>query len=373
MTGDGRMELMVDTATETAFLRTILASPEDDAPRLVYADWLDENGDPDRAEFIRLQVRLARTDLHDPEWPRLKAVVSQIEQAHHVSWVNQLPELSGVHWEIFERGFISAVRADDPDAFFRSARKIFAAAPIREVRLHQFSWHKAKALAESPYLTRVRVLDLNDGNRIGNLGVEALMRSPQLRNLAELKVGRNSLGSAAIRSIAESPYVRGLRGLKAERNDLYDDGLKHLAGSPALREITYLDLERTRTGDDGLMALARSKHVTHLTWLHLGGNLITDAGIEALAASHAVAEVRDLFLHSNQLTDRAIVALADSPHLGKLERLFLRQNRIGDKGAMALAGSPHLGRLEHLYVGDNLINDLAADALRRRFPLVNLY
>ena len=71
------MEWMVDTATDTAFLRTILASPEDDAPRLVYADWLDENGDPDRAEFIRLQIRLGRTDPHHPEWPRLNAVVGQ--------------------------------------------------------------------------------------------------------------------------------------------------------------------------------------------------------------------------------------------------------------------------------------------------------
>ena len=252
------MELMVDTATETAFLRTILASPEDDAPRLVYADWLDENGDPDRAEFIRLQVRLARTHPHDPEWPRLKAVVSQIERAHFASWVNELPDLPWVRWEIFERGFISAVRVDEPDAFFRSAAKIFAAAPIREVRLHQFSPHRATELADSKYLKHVRVLDLNDGNQIGNLGIDALMYSPQLADLLELKVGRNSLGAAGIRSIAQSPYVRELRGLRAERNDLYDDGLKYLAASPGVRQMNYLDLARTRTGDDGIIALVRS-------------------------------------------------------------------------------------------------------------------
>ena len=45
---------------ETAFLAAILERPEDDFPRLVYADWLDENGDPARAEFIRLQLQLAR-------------------------------------------------------------------------------------------------------------------------------------------------------------------------------------------------------------------------------------------------------------------------------------------------------------------------
>lgn len=38
-----------------ALLRTILNNPDDDTARLVYADWLQENGNEDRAEFIRLQ------------------------------------------------------------------------------------------------------------------------------------------------------------------------------------------------------------------------------------------------------------------------------------------------------------------------------
>lgn len=42
-----------------AILAAILDAPDDDAVRLVYADWLEENGEADRAEFIRVQVRLA--------------------------------------------------------------------------------------------------------------------------------------------------------------------------------------------------------------------------------------------------------------------------------------------------------------------------
>jgi uncharacterized protein (TIGR02996 family) len=45
-----------------ALLTAVFASPADDAPRLVYADWLDEHGQPERAEFIRVQCELARTD-----------------------------------------------------------------------------------------------------------------------------------------------------------------------------------------------------------------------------------------------------------------------------------------------------------------------
>lgn len=42
---------------QEAFLESILAAPDDDGPRLIYADWLEETGiDPERAEFIRLQI-----------------------------------------------------------------------------------------------------------------------------------------------------------------------------------------------------------------------------------------------------------------------------------------------------------------------------
>jgi uncharacterized protein (TIGR02996 family) len=45
--------------TDTAFLAQICALPEDDGPRLVYADWLEEYGQCDRASFIRVQCELA--------------------------------------------------------------------------------------------------------------------------------------------------------------------------------------------------------------------------------------------------------------------------------------------------------------------------
>jgi uncharacterized protein (TIGR02996 family) len=43
-----------------ALMRGILETPADDAPRLIIADWLEENGEDQRAEFIRVQCELAR-------------------------------------------------------------------------------------------------------------------------------------------------------------------------------------------------------------------------------------------------------------------------------------------------------------------------
>ncbi len=44
---------------EQSFFQSIRDQPGDDAIRLIFADWLEEQGDP-RGEFIRLQVELAR-------------------------------------------------------------------------------------------------------------------------------------------------------------------------------------------------------------------------------------------------------------------------------------------------------------------------
>jgi len=50
---------------DDAFLQSIIESPEDDTPRLIYADRLDDHGQAERAEFIRLQCRLATTPAED--------------------------------------------------------------------------------------------------------------------------------------------------------------------------------------------------------------------------------------------------------------------------------------------------------------------
>lgn len=45
---------------DEAFLRAIVARPDDDIPRLIFADWLDDHGEAERAEFIRVQCALAK-------------------------------------------------------------------------------------------------------------------------------------------------------------------------------------------------------------------------------------------------------------------------------------------------------------------------
>ena len=69
---------------DDAFLQAIIECPDDDAPRLIYADWLDERGDP-RGEFIRVQCALAGMDEYDPRRWDLERRQWTILDAHRLS------------------------------------------------------------------------------------------------------------------------------------------------------------------------------------------------------------------------------------------------------------------------------------------------
>jgi uncharacterized protein (TIGR02996 family) len=61
----------------TAFYKAIWAAPDDDLPRLVFADWLDEAGDHDQAHFLRL-LSAARTC--PPDVDRLRPLVADLRR-----------------------------------------------------------------------------------------------------------------------------------------------------------------------------------------------------------------------------------------------------------------------------------------------------
>src|SRR6516164_216630 len=68
-----------------AFYEAILDNPDDDAVRLVYADWLQEQGDP-RSEFIRVQCDLAKLPPDDPRATPLKFREWQLLEKHGRTW-----------------------------------------------------------------------------------------------------------------------------------------------------------------------------------------------------------------------------------------------------------------------------------------------
>jgi uncharacterized protein (TIGR02996 family) len=89
-----------------AFLSAAKDRPEDNHPRLALADWLEERGDAERAEFIRLQCRLAHgegSDFSPDEHHKAKERTKELIACRGGAWLGSLWEHGGT----WHRGLLS--------------------------------------------------------------------------------------------------------------------------------------------------------------------------------------------------------------------------------------------------------------------------
>jgi uncharacterized protein (TIGR02996 family) len=148
------------TAEERALLNAILAAPDDDLPRLVYADWLDENGRPERAEFIRLQCAWAKA-LHDPDRGDRVYLADRLQDlvwAHGEDcWELPPAQQAVVRWGEAERGFVNEaiVFAWEVEG---TLDELFAVVPITRLTDFYTEGHDFEAFLGDPILNRLRHL-----------------------------------------------------------------------------------------------------------------------------------------------------------------------------------------------------------------------
>src|SRR5947209_1020685 len=117
-------------STEAALLRTIRETPEDDTVRLVYADLVEEEGDPARGEFIRVQIALANTPETDPERRALEDREHDLLAENEDRWLGVPRDSDGlVRWQ-FVRGFVDDVSAT-PSFMLNEGTDLCAANPVR--------------------------------------------------------------------------------------------------------------------------------------------------------------------------------------------------------------------------------------------------
>src|SRR3954451_13941548 len=81
-------------------------APDDGAPRLVLADWLEEHGDADRAEFVRLSVRLAADEIPLGDEAVSLARLHELYAPNADRWLGGLRDWPGR--VVFKRGMIEA-------------------------------------------------------------------------------------------------------------------------------------------------------------------------------------------------------------------------------------------------------------------------
>jgi uncharacterized protein (TIGR02996 family) len=242
------------------FLKAICDNPDDDGPRLIYADWLEENGNLQRAEFIRVQCALARMRKDDPQWNRLCEQERELLKTHWVEWVSPVCELFG----------IANLRRESRKPFWYPSR-----------------WFHVRKKKDT-------IVD-----RVNKLQTETLDIAPPFRLIRCLVNSRtywisprSIYGELSENGNPELPIFQFKRGF-----------------------IDRLDLIRDR--EDILEPIEKCCSITPLTTLEL-----TDSGfgtINRFVQSERFLQIRDFnFMNSEQDTIHAIL---ESPYIVQLERL----------------------------------------------------
>jgi uncharacterized protein (TIGR02996 family) len=259
-----------------AFLWTILDQPNDDGPRLVYADWLEERGDP-LAELIRLQIEIEGVGgVHQ----QLEARVQELLECHRETWFEPIQSLglSGC----FRRGLME-VSITGVSLFLDLAPALFQMPHVLAIRLSDAAVQPSTLIefAMSPHFGRVQHLNLNR-SRIGNDGVAAWVDNCPECRLISLNLGQNDISSRGILRLVDRLRVSQLTELRLAGNGIGDAGAKALAGTPRLSRLRTLDLSYNQLGTVGGEYLAESPFLGQLTNLNLRGNSIGNRGKRAL-------------------------------------------------------------------------------------------
>lgn len=315
-------------------MAAVLAAPEDDAPRLVLADWFAERGDA-RGELIHVGLALARPDLDRAQRGECERRYIELISGPGTAWLGELGLKSGqVH---FNRGMVEGVSLPFAE-LEKVAERLCAATPLLQVRTWGLTNAAISRWASTRWPSQLRSLQL-----VG-------MKADALRNVLQVRpLNINHLG------IDESP---GAHAVVCQW-----DGLQTLA---------RLSLVRCELGEASLTLLG--EHVAHLLELDLTLNRIDAAAVQHLLR-HPL-RLRGLKLGSNPLQDAGALVLAESPHLRSLTDAQLDATHIGDTGAVSLVASRELRALRELDLSWNRVTDAGAQRLSELTPhlqFIDLY
>ncbi len=382
---------------EQALLTAIITHPDDDTPRLVYADWLDENlpdpipspssGPSARAEYIRVQCRLAGRPYDAPDYPELlereedlaewldthtPADEARPDVPEDLTWFADFDSGDGRQWG---RGFpmvTSYTDWDDEaqvniDRILPALEEAFERTTLRGLMLEEAYGTEIAGVVASPVAAGLRELfvsDIVDDDE--DVAVRAIADSPHLSGLRKLDLDCIVDGES-MRRLARAKHLTALESLDLDEPEPRE--LKTLAAARWFRNLRSLDLYlNTR---DAFKAVAEFPVMPNLVSLSLNvSSAPTAAAVRKFAASNAFPRLAELDLSYSQLTPELIAILARGPW--PLRHLSLANATVRKAGAEALAGAAFAETLRVLDLSDCEITAGGVQALAASDKLAGL-
>ncbi len=328
--------------TEVDFLAEILAAPDDDAPRLVLADWFEDHDD-DRGEFIRLQCERAHLPQHDDRWWQLWDREQQLLAQHGRSWSRQWrrPRFLGRRVDCYD-DCSGTPLSPGTRVYRRGLPEVASARNVLGMR---------RGLeAPERRLVREILLYSYDSRLLPGLLLEGLV------GLSGLAVPGSQLGADFVAPLAQCPAAEGLRRLGLERNLLQRTSLELLCESPYLRSLQSLNLSWNRLSPRDPLVLRQWSSLSNLRELWLSGNAMDRAGSELLA-DPALAGLHLLDVGECPGDAPLLEMLLDNSTMRQLTHLSLEGARLDPLAARRLFAEERLNTMRVLNLSQCALTD----------------
>lgn len=298
----------LDSADVSPFVTAILRAVDNPEGYFVFADWLEEQGDP-RGELIRVQWELEFPSLSASRRRELKQVESELLKQFSDVWLGdlapmflknaRLPSIRGAMarpfvWQ-FQRGFPDSLQVSSfPPGFCGILR---ASSLPRLLRSLSIRHPGGRGIAErecadlgSTLMPNLRGLEL-----VNFLGVEpylSLSGNESLRRLESLVIEPVTAvpDISGLCAFFRNPALTNIRHLtlSSAGNDAI---VEELTSSDLFFQLESLDLSFGSVTDDGIHLLIEAG-LDHLADLNVSLNLLTEEGMLLLEAEHPDAVIR---------------------------------------------------------------------------------
>jgi uncharacterized protein (TIGR02996 family) len=326
------------TAHDAAFLDAIREAPEDNVPRLIYADWLSDQPDPilvARGELIRVQCQLAGLPQGDERRkPLLQRETSLLGRFSHRWWKHRFYCQTGP----YVRGFIETFTFEMRH-FLTYSDRAAAVHPVVHLTLQgagPLSQQERDRLPNRLALVSLRSLSFK---AVPAADASALLRAPALHQLVSLSLESTSL--------APLPDDLRLPGVQTLFLNPAGAAVSELFRSNRLPALTALSI--TRTPVPPLSAWAALPSVRQLNLCELD-----PASVQHLLHSPLLPGVVELFFSGRELAPVICATLPSAPLLPSLRKLDLGQAAVGAEVLTGLLRAPGFA-LEELNVAGRLV------------------
>jgi uncharacterized protein (TIGR02996 family) len=349
---------------EQALRAAVVAQPDDDLPRLAFADFLDDAGSTMHAQWIREQVALAGQPCTAPAnmiFHRRFSGRSPHEPALIFPHDGTPTHCCTLHPGFAtRRGFAYGMHATVQPQLTKELRHLLTVEPIALLALGSGNAEQLEEIAALPEMKRLHRLSF-EGLSLPIETLRVLRESPHLCGVTSLlfQHGNSPAWPAMLQDLMDSTLGQQLTEISASFG--MADNAEEMFEVLSTAQLDSLSLRDFAIHAQATRGTAFQQTIQRLHTLKLPGNGLADIGTEALTAACQRLEVLDL--SHNQLTEHAVTALVACPGFHSLRHLNLSGNRLGFEALRRLVRHDRWPRLQVLDLANTQCDDASVRAI----------